>query len=162
MTRVCSKCQEILGEKCQCGSTAKFRRVSPDNRVMVICSGDAGKNCPVKEFAIGEVGVTHTVCPPCSKVLDYPEIGDLVPIDSFVAACFAAGYTLPELVRLVRVRFVKSALRSNGGNQSKTANEIGINRNTLIRNMNLPDREAKRMPKSIRAHDVKKSSGGAA
>jgi hypothetical protein len=163
MTSVCAKCHIILGEKCQCGSTALFRRVAPDNRVMVTCSGNTGKNCPVKEFATGESGATHTVCEPCGKVLQYPDIGEEVPIDSFVAKCVSAGYTLPELTRLIRVRFAKAAMRVNRDNQTRAAREIGVHRNTLARTLDIPDREPLRIkPKAVRAHDQAKSSGGAA
>lgn len=79
------------------------------------------------------------------------------------------GISLDELKRLVSREYVTDALRDNRVNVCRTANEMGIHRNTLSRQIGEleidmshlkaeRDRKPPRSVNSLRAHDVKRTA----
>lgn len=79
------------------------------------------------------------------------------------------GISLDELKRLVSREYVTDALRDNRVNVCRTANEMGIHRNTLSRQIGEleidmshlkaeRDRKLPRSVNSLRAHDVKRTA----
>ncbi len=53
--------------------------------------------------------------------------------DEFISQILKGGILYPEAVREFRQAFITTVLRENNGNQSKTARELGMHRNTLSR-----------------------------
>ena len=53
--------------------------------------------------------------------------------DVLISQMLKGGILYPEAVREFRKAFITTVLRENNGNQSKTARELGMHRNTLSR-----------------------------
>jgi len=54
-------------------------------------------------------------------------------IDALISRMHRGGILYTEAVREFRKAFIATVLRANNGNQSKTARELGMHRNTLTR-----------------------------
>jgi hypothetical protein len=67
MIRACAKCRKVLGVKCpECGTEAEFSKVEADYRVIMRCPSQV---CCIREFPIGESGVSHGMCDPCGDAM---------------------------------------------------------------------------------------------
>ena len=54
-------------------------------------------------------------------------------LDALISQIHKSGILYTEAVREFRKAFIATVLRENNGNQSKTARELGMHRNTLSR-----------------------------
>ena len=54
-------------------------------------------------------------------------------LDALISQMHKGGILYSEAVREFRKAFIATVLRANNGNQSKTARELGMHRNTLSR-----------------------------
>ena len=58
-----------------------------------------------------------------------------VELDALISQMHKGGILYVEAVREFRRAFIATVLRENNGNQSKTAGELGMHRNTLSRTL---------------------------
>ena len=56
-------------------------------------------------------------------------------LDALISQMHKGGILYVEAVREFRKAFIATVLRENNGNQSKTAGELGMHRNTLSRTL---------------------------
>ena len=84
-------------------------------------------------------------------------------LDALISQMHKGGILYTEAVREFRKAFIATVLRENNGNQSKTARELGMHRNTLSRVVSLLGLDvralrpgSRRLPRSERLVTVAK------